>query len=231
MAMIRIVYDNIVNGYFVDIKKNAQAVDQNMFDLVKDRKGEAFKYLDLDSVMEILQQYLNQGPVATKVAVLKWIHHLFKQAEKEVTRSKTKDQFFSTLSNSVFFFSSRYFRNGFQMTTHATSLHPVLLETLSNKSDEVVIQGLTVLAEIVTCTNKSKGLHQISARMDYNRVTLFKTVYISPTDANTSHAHYKKFLINLLKLFEDKKHLLEDRGAFIIRYYLNSIRLKTKQLF
>lgn len=43
------------------------------------------------------------------------------------------------------------------MSTHAISLYPVLFETLSNNSDEVVIQGLTVLAEIVNCTNKSKG--------------------------------------------------------------------------
>lgn len=45
-----------------------------------------------------------------------------------------------------------------QMSTHANSLYPVLFETLSNNSDEVVIQGLTVLAaQIVNCTNKSKG--------------------------------------------------------------------------
>lgn len=41
-------------------------------------------------------------------------------------------------------------------------------------------------------------------------------------DANASHAHYKKFLISLLKLFEEKRPLLENRGAFIIRY---SIRI------
>lgn len=45
------------------------------------------------------------------------------------------------------------------MSTHATSLYPVLFETLSGDSDEVVIQGLTVLAEIVNCTNTSKGLN------------------------------------------------------------------------
>lgn len=79
------------------------------------------------------------------------------------------------------------------MSTHAISLYPVLFETLSNKSDDVVSQGLTVLAEIVNCTNKVK-------------------------DTTTSHAHYKKFLISLLKLFEENRPLLENRGAFIIRY-------------
>lgn len=70
----------------LDIKKTAQAVNNSMFELIssKEEKERAFKYLDLDSVMKVLQQYLNQGPVDTKVAVLKWIHHLFTQAENEV---------------------------------------------------------------------------------------------------------------------------------------------------
>lgn len=78
------------------------------------------------------------------------------------------------------------------MSTHAHSLYPVLFETLSNDSDEVVIQGLTVLAEIVNTTNPSK-------------------------DASSSHSHYKKFLNSLLRLFDEKRPLLENRGAFIIR--------------
>lgn len=54
------------------------------------------------------------------------------------------------------------------MSGHAISLYPVLFETLSNNSDEVVIQGLTVLAEIVNCTNKSKGtLHTCSVTKQF----------------------------------------------------------------
>lgn len=61
-------------------------MNTNMFELIssKQEKENAFKYLDLDSVMKVLQQYLIQGSVDTKVAVLKWIHHLFTQAEDEV---------------------------------------------------------------------------------------------------------------------------------------------------
>lgn len=57
-----------------------------MFELIssKEEKERAFQYLDLDSVMKVLQQYLIQGSVDTKVAVLQWIHHLFTQAENEV---------------------------------------------------------------------------------------------------------------------------------------------------
>lgn len=50
----------------------------------KEEKEKAFKYLDLDPVMKVLQQYLVHSSVDTKVAVLKWIHHLFTQAENEV---------------------------------------------------------------------------------------------------------------------------------------------------
>lgn len=42
------------------------------------------------------------------------------------------------------------------MSDHATSLFPVLLGILSDNSDEVVLQGLVVLAEIVNPTH-SKG--------------------------------------------------------------------------
>lgn len=57
-----------------------------MFELIssKEEKEKAFNNLDLDSVMKVLQQYLATGSVDTKVAALKWIHHLFTQAEKEV---------------------------------------------------------------------------------------------------------------------------------------------------
>lgn len=70
----------------LDIKKCAQAVDKYMLELIssQEEKEKAFKHLDLDSVMKVLQQYLVQGSVDTRVAVLKWIHHLFTQAEDEV---------------------------------------------------------------------------------------------------------------------------------------------------
>lgn len=121
-----------------------------MFELIssKEEKERAFEYLDLDSVMKVLQQYLIQGSVDTKVAVLQWIHHLFTQAENEVFLICI--QYACKQSNPFAIVC-------FQMSTHAISLYPVLFETLSNNSDEVVIQGLTVLAEIVNCTNKSKG--------------------------------------------------------------------------
>lgn len=86
------------------------------------------------------------------------------------------------------------------MFAHAANLFPVLFETLSDNSDEVVTQGLTVLAEIVNSTNS--------------------------TDSKTSHSHYRKFLVSLLNLFSEKKPLLENRGTFIIRYEIRLIIYK-----
>lgn len=57
----------------------------NLFELTSSR--DAFKYLELDSIMKVLEEYLihsSANSVDTKVAVLKWIHHLFTQAENEV---------------------------------------------------------------------------------------------------------------------------------------------------
>lgn len=39
--------------------------------------------------MEVLRQYLKNSSVETKVAVLKWIHHLFTEAKDEVSEKST----------------------------------------------------------------------------------------------------------------------------------------------
>ncbi|KAJ6637968.1 Protein VAC14 like, partial [Pseudolycoriella hygida] len=144
------------------IKETAQAVNKTMLELVSSKSdmSQIFKHLDLDSIMEVLRQYLAHSSVDTKVAVLKWIHHLFTEA---------KDK----------------------MSAHASGLFPVLLGILSDNSDEVVLQGLIVLAEIVDTTNT--------------------------TDTNINKTHYRKFLISLLNLFSEEKPFLENRGSLIIR--------------
>jgi vacuole morphology and inheritance protein 14 len=79
-----------------------------------------------------------------------------------------------------------------QMSTYSNDLFPVLLGILSDTSDEVVLQGLIVLAEIVNST-KNKG-------SEFNQ------------------AQYRKFLVSLLNLFSDDKVFLEKRGSLIIRW-------------
>lgn len=116
------------------IRECAQSVNKSLLELVsnKEEKAKNLKNLDLDSVMQVLRQYLaNSSSVPTKVAALKWIHHLFTEVENE-------------------------------MSTHATSLFPVLLGVLSDNSDEVVLQGLAVLAEIVKTTNAQSKIESFN---------------------------------------------------------------------
>lgn len=128
-----------------------------MFELVSSSKNA--KDLELNSVMEVLRQYLAHSSVNTKVAVLQWIHHLFTEIHDE-------------------------------MTEHSVVLFPVLLGVLSDESDEVVLQGLEVLAEIVKASDR---------------------------DPETKNLQYRKLLLSLLNLFSEEKSFLDNACSLIIR--------------
>ncbi|CAD6238651.1 GSCOCG00008503001-RA-CDS [Cotesia congregata] len=84
-----------------------------------------------------------------------------------------------------------------KMYNHIDDLFPVLMRTLGDNSDEVVQQNLVVIAEIISpqsTEDKDKS----------------ETTKISPK-------YFTKFIVNLLRLFSTDRHLLEDKGAFIIR--------------
>jgi len=70
-----------------------------------------------------------------------------------------------------------------QMFQYIDQIFPVLLQTLKDTSDEVVILDLEVLAEI----------------------------------SSSKTAHFKQFMLSLLKLFSADRNLLETKGSFIIR--------------
>lgn len=78
-----------------------------------------------------------------------------------------------------------------EMSDHAGNLLPVLLNILNDNSDEVVLEGLTVIADIVKST-KDKA-------------------------ADVNEVKYREFLESLLKLFKDDKDFLESRGTLIIK--------------
>merc|ERR1719392_334381 len=84
-----------------------------------------------------------------------------------------------------------------QMFEYIDDIFPVLLKTLSDTSDEVVILDLEVLAEI----SSSK-----TGRPDSKNVT-----------PATTSPHFKQFMLSLLKLFSADRNLLETKGSFIIR--------------
>lgn len=145
------------------IKECAVSVNNSMMLLVstKELKTETVAKIDLRSIMDVLSQYLTHNSMHTKIAVLKWIHHLFTNFPNE-------------------------------MSVHASNLNTNLLSTLADNSDEVVLQSLSVLAEIVN-SQESRELN------DFNK------------------SHYRKFLLSLLNLFSEEKLILENRASLIIR--------------
>lgn len=147
--------------HFLDIQECAKAVNKAMLELVSHKDVSTLKNLDLESVVEVLKQYLVNSSVNTKVTSLRWIHHLFTEVQDE-------------------------------MSDHASKLFPVLLNILNDSADEVVLEGLKVMAEIIVNSTKERD-------NDYNETK------------------YREFLVSLLKMFNDDKVFLETRGSLIIR--------------
>lgn len=117
-------------------------------------------------MVEVLTKHLMYMSVQTKVAVLKWIHHLFTNIPHE-------------------------------MFNHIENLFPILMKSLSDNSDEVVQQTLVVMAEIISSKSPEAATTDSSGDMQ--------------------NKYFTKFIVNLLRLFSTDRHLLEERGAFIIR--------------
>ncbi|XP_011352646.1 protein VAC14 homolog isoform X2 [Ooceraea biroi] len=130
------------------------------------QSGSLAESLDLASVVEVLTKHLLYISVQTKVAVLKWMHHLFINIPHK-------------------------------MFNHTEDLFVILMKSLSDTSDEVVQQTLVVMAEIIS----SKSPEAVTA----------------DPDGKMQNKYFTKFIINLLRLFSTDRHLLEERGAFIIR--------------
>ncbi|KAG7166288.1 VAC14-like [Homarus americanus] len=81
-------------------------------------------------------------------------------------------------------------------------LFHVLLRTLSDPSDEVVLLVIQVLAQIASTTNQ----HPAAAIQ-----------VVDGEERNNVDEYFTRFLQNLLHLFATERNLLEDRGPFIIR--------------
>lgn len=125
--------------------------------------------LDLASVVEVLTKHLLYISVQTKVAVLKWIYHLFVNIPHK-------------------------------MFSHIQDLFPMMMKSISDTSDEVVQQTLVVMAKIISLKSPE------AATTEFDKVL-----------ENVQNKYFTKFIINLLRLFSTDRHLLEERGAFIIR--------------
>ncbi|XP_022367094.1 protein VAC14 homolog isoform X2 [Enhydra lutris kenyoni] len=126
-----------------------------------------------------------------------------------------------------------YIKTPRKMFRHTDSLFPILLQTLSDESDEVILKDLEVLAEIASSpagqTDDPGPLDGPDLRVSHSelqvptpgRANLLNTpgtkgLECSPSTP-TMNSYFYKFMINLLKRFSSERKLLEARGAFIIR--------------
>ncbi|KAM9301553.1 protein VAC14 homolog [Gastrophryne carolinensis] len=126
-----------------------------------------------------------------------------------------------------------YIKTPRKMFRHTDSLFPILLRTLSDESDEVILKDLEVLAEIA-----SSPAGQTDATSDSHDPIPGQTLLCVPSPARgvptggsaegargpesspstpTMNSYFHRFMVNLLKRFSSERKLLETRGAFIIR--------------
>uniref|UniRef100_A0A6I8PVG5 Protein VAC14 homolog n=1 Tax=Xenopus tropicalis TaxID=8364 RepID=A0A6I8PVG5_XENTR len=124
-----------------------------------------------------------------------------------------------------------YIKTPRKMFRHTDSLFPILLKTLSDESDEVILKDLEVLAEIASspagqtdkmtdCTDLPTGVSELHVPVP-NKVaqahnSVIRGLECSPSTP-TMNSYFHRFMINLLKRFSSERKLLETRGAFIIR--------------
>lgn len=121
-----------------------------------------------------------------------------------------------------------YIKTPRKMFKHTDSLFPMLLKTLSDESDEVILKDLEVLAEIASSpagqtdpsgscdTSDSKSELHIPEGVRDPMVVGAKMADLSPSTPSMN-SYFYKFMINLLKRFSIERKLLEMRGVFIIR--------------
>eukprot|EP00074_Homo_sapiens_P052847 XP_005256098.2 protein VAC14 homolog isoform X3 [Homo sapiens] len=126
-----------------------------------------------------------------------------------------------------------YIKTPRKMFRHTDSLFPILLQTLSDESDEVILKDLEVLAEIASSpagqTDDPGPLDGPDLQASHSELQVptpgragllntsgTKGLECSPSTP-TMNSYFYKFMINLLKRFSSERKLLEVRGPFIIR--------------
>eukprot|EP00914_Ancora_sagittata_P024246 GHVO01048273.1.p1 GENE.GHVO01048273.1~~GHVO01048273.1.p1 ORF type:complete len:240 (+),score=13.08 GHVO01048273.1:99-722(+) len=98
------------------------------------------------------------------------------------------------------------------MFAHVGELFPLLLKTLSDPSDEVVLLDLEVLAEV---SSNPTGL--IFPPIESNLLVLSSGEKVAVELTEGMNAYFTQFMLSLLKLFSTDHMLLVERGSFIIR--------------
>ena len=131
------------------------------------------------------------------------------------------------------------------MVSFVDHIFPVLLKTLSDSSDEVLILNLQVLAEICCppddddvlntgvgsgggdLTQTTRAIDMVQKKCDKLKERKSSLAADNEGKSPTLHSkfgnsnpHFKSFILSLLKLFRADRNLLNTKGSFIIRYVL-----------
>jgi vacuole morphology and inheritance protein 14 len=146
---------------FLDIRENAISVNKEMFELISAKT--------------------NQEALKT----------LDLESVMEVLKMYLVHSSVNTKVNSLRWIHHLFIQNERGMSEHASNLLPVLLANLNDSSDEVVLEGLSVIADIVNSFREKDN--------DFNQTK------------------YRNFLESLLTLFKEDKEFLENRGSLIIK--------------
>lgn len=99
-----------------------------------------------------------------------------------------------------------------RMCRYLEELFHVLLRTLSDPSDEVVLLVIQVLAQIASTTNQPPASTPILLK-----ASVHTTAISENEEKGNADEYFTRFLQNLLHIFATERNLLEDRGPFIIR--------------
>ncbi|XP_077309665.1 protein VAC14 homolog [Lithobates pipiens] len=135
-----------------------------------------------------------------------------------------------------------YIKTPRKMFRHTDSLFPILLRTLSDESDEVILKDLEVLAEIASSPAGQTDPNNDGSELFSGQSTLCvppaargvqlgegaRGLESSPSTP-TMNSYFHRFMVNLLKRFSSERRLLETRGAFIIRQL--SLLLNAENIF
>ncbi|KAG8562377.1 hypothetical protein GDO81_015658 [Engystomops pustulosus] len=124
-----------------------------------------------------------------------------------------------------------YIKTPRKMFRHTDLLFPILLKTLSDESDEVILKDLEVLAEIASSPagqSNSANEEPVGGQTKLQVPSPARGVLPgscgegargleSSPSTPTMNSYFHRFMVNLLKRFSSERKLLEIRGAFIIR--------------
>lgn len=151
----------IINYVFTDIRENAALVNKGMLDLISAKEN---------------NDELKNIDLESVMEVLK-MYLVHSSVNTKVHTLSWIHQFFIEAEE--------------EMSKHAGNLLPVLRNILNDSSDEVVLEGLIVIADIVKSTKEQ--------------------------NAEFNQPKYREFLDSLLRLFREDKNFLDNRSSLIIK--------------